>query len=111
MTSTSFQPRDILCGAADEVLATLKSDKIRDKERKKEVELLLGALTEERYALLSNLGKKITDYSASVGDEQRTAGGKGEEDIDETLGVNVQFEEDDEDDEVNLSFLEGWTSL
>lgn len=35
--SREFQPRDILCGAADEVLAVLKSDKVREKEKKKEV--------------------------------------------------------------------------
>lgn len=52
-----------MCGAADEVLAVLKSDKIREKDRKKEVELLLGPLTDERIAVLTNLAKKITDFS------------------------------------------------
>ncbi|VBB27531.1 unnamed protein product [Acanthocheilonema viteae] len=64
------QPRDILCGAADEVLAVLKSDKIREKDRKKEVELLLGLLTDERIA---------------------------QDEIDETIGVNVQFDDSDEE--------------
>ena len=59
-----FQPRDILCGAADEVLSVLKNDKMKDKERKKEVEMLLGSVAEERFALLTNLGKKITDWGA-----------------------------------------------
>ena len=36
------QPRDILCGAADEVLKTLKDDKRKEKEKKKEIEELLG---------------------------------------------------------------------
>lgn len=36
------QPRDILCGAADEVLAVLKNDKLKEKEKKKETETLLG---------------------------------------------------------------------
>lgn len=44
-------------------MATLKSEKIREKDRKKEVELLLGALTDERIAVLINLAKKITDFS------------------------------------------------
>lgn len=52
-----------MCGAADEVLAALKSDKIREKERKKEVEMLLGSLTDERFAVLMNLAKKITDFT------------------------------------------------
>ncbi|KRX42392.1 U5 small nuclear ribonucleoprotein helicase [Trichinella nativa] len=91
------QPRDILCGAADEVLATMKSDKIRDKDRKHEVELLLGPLTDERFALLLNLGKKITDYSMHNENKKTTA---FEGDIENSYGVNVQFEESDaEDDE------------
>jgi len=56
------QPRDILCGAADEVLAVLKNDKMRDKERRREVEQLLGPSDDTRYHVLVNLGKKITDY-------------------------------------------------
>ena len=86
------QPRDILHGAADEVLRTLKDDKLKDKERKKETEELLGAqLAEERFALLVNLGKKITDFSASALDDDQ------EENIDETYGINVQFQESDDD--------------
>ncbi len=88
-----MQPRDILCGAADEVVATLKSEKIRDRERKKEVEDLLGPLADERFALLVNLGKKITDFS--TGDEQRKT--MEQEELDETYGVNVQFEDSDEE--------------
>lgn len=88
------QPRDILCGAADEVLAVLKNERLKDKAKKVETETLLGPLAEERFALLVNLGKKITDYG--VDDKANIA----EENIDETYGVNVQFEEsDDEDDE------------
>ncbi|EJD74040.1 U5 small nuclear ribonucleoprotein helicase [Loa loa] len=89
------QPRDILCGAADEVLVVLKSDKIREKDRKKEVELLLGLLTDERIAVLTNLAKKITDFS--VDDEK----GKfdNQDEIDETIGVNVQFDDSDEEAE------------
>lgn len=60
--SLLFQPRDILCGAADEVLAVLKNDKMRDKERRREVEQLLGPADDTRYHVLVNLGKKITDY-------------------------------------------------
>lgn len=57
-----LQPRDILCGAADEVLAVLKNEKLRDKERRKEIDLLLGQTDDTRYHVLVNLGKKITDY-------------------------------------------------
>ncbi|VDN01570.1 unnamed protein product [Thelazia callipaeda] len=86
------QPRDILCGAADEVLVVLKSEKIREWDRKKEVELLLGSLTDERFAVLMNLAKKITDFSVDD-DKNRTEN----DEIDETIGVNVQFDDSEEE--------------
>ncbi|NXK27255.1 U520 helicase, partial [Arenaria interpres] len=84
------QPRDILCGAADEVLAVLKNEKLRDKERRKEIDLLLGQTDDTRYHVLVNLGKKITDYG---GDKEIQ---NMDDNIDETYGVNVQFESDEE---------------
>ncbi|XP_049856999.1 putative U5 small nuclear ribonucleoprotein 200 kDa helicase [Schistocerca gregaria] len=90
------QPRDILCGAADEVLAVLKNDRLKEREKKKETESLLGSLTDERFALLVNLGKKITDF----GTEEKTQ--TSEENIDETYGINVQFEESEEEDDEDM---------
>ncbi|CAI9566255.1 unnamed protein product [Staurois parvus] len=84
------QPRDILCGAADEVLAVLKNDKLRDKDRRREIEQLLGQTDDTRYHVLVNLGKKITDYG---GDKEIQ---NMDDNIDETYGVNVQFESDEE---------------
>lgn len=90
------QPRDILCGAADEVLSVLKDDKKKDKEKKISTQELLGTLTEERFALLTNLGKKITDFGT---DEKSNV---GEENIDEQYGINVQFEESSEEDDEDV---------
>ncbi|XP_045489788.1 putative U5 small nuclear ribonucleoprotein 200 kDa helicase [Pieris rapae] len=86
------QPRDILCGACDEVLVVLKNDKLKDPERKKEIELLLGPIADERFAVLVNLGKKITDFNINSATEGNT-------EIDETYGINVQFEESSEEDD------------
>ena len=87
------QPHDILLGAADEVLRVLKNDRLKDKERKKETEDLLGStLADERFALLVNLGKKITDFGHPGGDDD------DEENLDETYGINVQFQESDEEE-------------
>lgn len=61
------QPRDILCGAADEVLATLKDEHLKEREKQKEIVSLLGPLEDEKFALLVGLGKKITDYGADKG--------------------------------------------
>jgi pre-mRNA-splicing helicase BRR2 len=107
--SIGDQPRDILCGAADEVLITLKNDRLRDRERKREIESLLGSLNDERFALIVNLGKKITDWSneqAANGNDRNTGGGGHEEEdeIDETIGVKVMIgdEEDDEDNDNDM---------
>ncbi|XP_075988982.1 U5 small nuclear ribonucleoprotein l(3)72Ab [Anticarsia gemmatalis] len=86
------QPRDILCGACDEVLVVLKNDKLKDPEKKKEIEMLLGPVADERFALLVNLGKKITDFNIGSSAEGNT-------EIDETYGINVQFEESSEEDD------------
>lgn len=43
------QPRDILCGAADEILTVLKNSKLRDRDRKKDIDSLLGTVTDQRY--------------------------------------------------------------
>lgn len=61
-TCVFLQPRDVLCGAADEVLIVLKNDRMKDKDKKREVETLLGDIADERFALLVNLGKKISDW-------------------------------------------------
>jgi hypothetical protein len=82
----------------------LKNDKIRDRERKRETESLLGSMGDEKFAQLVNLGKKITDWSneqiMSGGGNQFGVGNNRNEDdeMDETIGVNVMIG-DDEDDE------------
>lgn len=40
----------------------LKNDKLRDKERRREIDQLLGQTDDTRYHVLVNLGKKISDY-------------------------------------------------
>ena len=49
----------------------LKSDRLRERERKHESEQLLGPIADERFALLVNLAKKITDWGV---DEKAVAG-------------------------------------
>lgn len=88
------QPRDILCGAADEVLAVLKNDRLKEKEKKRETESYLGNLAEERFALLVNLGKKITDFGS---DEKMQSNDDNLEN-----GINVQFEEGSEEDDEDV---------
>ena len=96
------QPRDVLCGAADEVLIILKNDRLRDKERKREVEQLLGSQNDERFAQLVNLGKKLTDWSNDELERINTnTDGMNEGNMDETVGVRVMIgDEEDEDNDV-----------
>ncbi|KAF8382489.1 snrp-200, partial [Pristionchus pacificus] len=90
--SIGDQPRDILCGAADEVLIVLKSDDVRETEKKKAVEQFLGTLSDQRAHALINLSKKITDFA--IDEESKME----HDDIDETEGVNVHFDDSDEEE-------------
>lgn len=49
------QSREILCGAADEVIATFKNTHLKDKERRKETESLLGKFSHGQSFQLSTL--------------------------------------------------------
>lgn len=96
------QPYDILYGAGDEVLDTLKSE-LQAKQKKSELEGLLGVMDDVRFAQLVALGRKITDYStgATVDDDDDGT-------IDENLGVAVVFDKSDgeegEDDDEEEDF-------
>jgi len=98
------QPEDVLNGAGEETLALLKDDAMRDPERKKELEKLLGRMQQETFHNLVNLGKKITDFN--LGDDAGAnagsdAPGKGDDSgaLDDEIGVAVVFDDDDEDEE------------
>ncbi|CAH8510707.1 unnamed protein product [Heterobilharzia americana] len=91
------QSREILCGAADEVIATSKNTHLKDKEKRKETESLLGPLVDERYNIIVNLCKKITDWKEE--EPASAAVSNVNDSIDQTYGVNVQFEESDQEDE------------
>ncbi|GJP53718.1 hypothetical protein CLOM_g12869 [Closterium sp. NIES-68] len=69
---------DVLRGAADEVLAVLKDDKLTDPERKREIEKLLNAMPNERFAEFVALGKRISDYEQAAGGRRRGRRRRGE---------------------------------
>ena len=91
--SLGDQPRDVLWGAADEVLATLKHEKLKEKEKRREINALLGKLADDVYSVLVNLVKKITDFNSDDGKTKVLTG----DELDDTYGVNVQFEEEEDD--------------
>ena len=111
-------PGDILRGAADEVIAVLKNDRLKgrlpvpcaaptvprppltrsrcaDSERKVEIETLVNKLPDERFAEFVQIGQRITDYSAA---EEEAV----EDNVDDELGVAVVFDEDEEEEDSDL---------
>ena len=89
-------PGDILRGAADEVIAVLKNDRMKDSERKVEIEKLVNKLRDESFAELVQLGQRITDYSAAEDAEVV------EDNVDDEIGVAVVFDEDEEEEDSDL---------
>eukprot|EP00439_Symbiodinium_sp_Y106_P035618 s3290_g4.t1 len=63
------QAPDVLRGAADEVLAAIKTEG--------DVEEVLGSITDEYFAELFRLAKQITDFGADVEDEEQDSGADG----------------------------------
>ncbi|KAI9845853.1 MAG: DEIH-box ATPase [Sclerophora amabilis] len=97
-------PHEVVRSAADSVLETLKDENMKDFDKKKEIDDLLGAtMGSKEFNELVNLGKKVTDYEAQ--DEDEAMDGAGEDgaetgaDLDERQGVAVVFDESDEDDD------------
>jgi len=93
------QAQDIVRSAADTVLESLKNESLKDFDKKKEAEEILGPVQSEVFAQLLNLSKKITDYNqddeAPADDELD----KREGEIDEEGGVAVVFDDEEQEDE------------
>jgi pre-mRNA-splicing helicase BRR2 len=97
-------PATVTRSAADAVLEYLKDEELRDFDKKKEVDDILGiTMGSKEFNELVNLGKKITDYDAQDADEDmddvEDAGGDNSAELDDRQGVAVVFDDEDEDDE------------
>ncbi|PMD25163.1 Sec63-domain-containing protein [Hyaloscypha hepaticicola] len=94
---------EIVRSAADAVLEYLKDDDMKDLDKKKEIDDLLGTtLNPKQFNELVNLGKKITDYDAQDEDEVMDDGENAAEDgaeIDDRQGVAVVFDDNSEDED------------
>lgn len=92
------QAQDVVRSAADTVLEILKSEDMKEFDKKKEVEGITGALPNEVWSTYVNLAKKITDYGEE--DEATGDGAQGRgRDIEGEEGVAVMFEDDEAEDE------------
>lgn len=102
------QPQDILTGAADEVLSVLKNEKIKNPDKKKEIEKLLNTIPNQLFDQLVSIGRLITDYQDG-GDAagSSAAASDGNEVLDDDIGVAVEFEEDEEEEESDYDQVQG----
>ena len=97
-------PHEVVRSAADAILENLKDENMKDVDKKKEIDDLLGtSMSPKQFNELVNLGKKITDYDGQDEDanmEDDDAGGQEDDaELDEKQGVAVVFDESDEDDD------------
>lgn len=92
------QPLNIVSGAADEILAVLKNDAVKNPDKKKDIEKLLNPIPNHVFDQLVSIGKLITDYQDAV-DAAGNDTANGGEDLDDDMGVAVEFEENDDDEE------------
>lgn len=97
-------PHEVVRSAADAILELLKDENMKDYDKKKEVDDLLGiSMGSKEFNELVNLGKKITDYDGQDEDVdmdgEEAAGAEDGAELDERQGVAVVFDESDEDEE------------
>jgi pre-mRNA-splicing helicase BRR2 len=90
------QPPDVLGDAAYEVLAALNNDKTTSPDKRKKIEKLINPISEQMFSQLVSIGKLITDFHGA--DVPGDAAGDGTDMLlDDSVGVAVEFEEEEED--------------
>ena len=105
-------PHEVVRSAADAILELLKDENMKDFDKKKEIDDLLGVtLDPKAFNELVNLGKKITDYDgqdedANVDEDGGAGNAEDEVELDEKQGVAVVFDESDDEDEGGPETLE-----
>ncbi|ETW75698.1 hypothetical protein HETIRDRAFT_460980 [Heterobasidion irregulare TC 32-1] len=97
--SLGDQAQDVVRSAADTVLETLKNDAMKDFDKKKEVEQVVGSISNEAFSQLVNLSKKITDYGAEDETMVDPDMERKDAEIDEEMGVAVVFDEEEQESE------------
>jgi len=99
-TNLGDVPHEVVRSAADAVLELLKDEDMKDFDKKKEIDDLLGtSMNPKEFNELVNLGKKITDYDAQDEDEDMEGGlDEAGGELDERQGVAVVFDEDEDDE-------------
>ncbi|KAH7919595.1 Sec63-domain-containing protein [Leucogyrophana mollusca] len=98
------QAQDIVRSATDTVLETMKNDNMKDFDKKKEVEEVLGSVSNDMFSQLVALSKKITDYGAEDETMADPDMERKDAEIDDEVGVAVVFDEEEQEDEDEEGF-------
>nr|GEW94649.1 DExH-box ATP-dependent RNA helicase DExH12-like [Tanacetum cinerariifolium] len=92
------QPLSIVGGAADEILAVLKNDTLKNRDKKVVIEKLLNTMPDQVFDQLVSIGRSITDFH----DAGSYAGGSSVTYGDDSLSVAVEFEENDDESDLDI---------
>ncbi|TFY81453.1 hypothetical protein EWM64_g2555 [Hericium alpestre] len=98
------QAQDVVRSAADTVLETLKNENLKDFDKKKEVEEVLGPITNETFSQLINSLKKITDCGAEDETMAELDMERKDAEIDEEMGVAVVLDEEEQESKEEEGF-------
>ncbi|KAJ7741533.1 putative RNA helicase [Mycena maculata] len=98
-SSLGDQAQDVVRTATDVVLETLKNEDMKDFDKKREIEELIGSVSNEQFSQLVNLSKKITDYGAEDETMADPDTERQDAEIDDGVGVAVVFDEEEQDEE------------
>ncbi|KAL9667237.1 hypothetical protein QQ045_001588 [Rhodiola kirilowii] len=93
------QPLSIVSGAADEILAVLKNENLKNPEKKREIEKLVNPINNSTFDQFVSIGRLITDYQDGGDGSAEGALVNGDDALDDDVGVAVEFEENEEEDE------------
>lgn len=96
-TALGDQAQDVVRSAADTTLEILKDDDLKDFDKKKEIQEILGQLSTETFGQLTNLSKKITDYDEPEQNDANADLDAKMGEIDQQTGVAVLFDDEEEE--------------
>ncbi|KAG1789995.1 putative RNA helicase [Suillus plorans] len=93
------QAQDIVRSATDAVLETLKNESMKDFDKKKEVQEVLGPISSDVFSQLVARAQKITDYGAEDETMADPDMERKDAEIDDEVGVAVVFDDEEQEDE------------
>ncbi|RDW25348.1 Sec63 Brl domain-domain-containing protein [Yarrowia lipolytica] len=85
---------ETICAVTDELIATLRDEKLQDKQRQKEIESIVGKLSNTDFNQAMSLAARLTDYAENQDEEMADDG---------ESGVAVVFDGSDDEDAMDLS--------